>query len=197
MYNILDPCCGSRMFWFDKENPKVLFGDIRELEDTLCDGRKLEIKPDQIMDFRNLPFDKTKFKLIVFDPPHMNSLGKNSWMAKKYGVLGKTWRDDLRKGFSECFRVLEDDGILIFKWNESDIKVRKVLELVNYKPLFGHKSGKLMKTHWITFMKSSAFVQDANKLFPVLVRFFSMSRIQLQFHAHLLRVCFLARHHLI
>ena len=22
---ILDPCCGSKMFWFDKENPNVLF----------------------------------------------------------------------------------------------------------------------------------------------------------------------------
>jgi len=51
------------------------------------------------MDFRKIPYVDNFFKLIVFDPPHMNSLGKNSWMAKKYGVLGETWRDDLRKGF--------------------------------------------------------------------------------------------------
>ena len=26
---ILDACCGSRMFWFDKNNPDVLFIDKR------------------------------------------------------------------------------------------------------------------------------------------------------------------------
>lgn len=29
---ILDACCGSRMFWFDKKNPYVLFQDIRDAE---------------------------------------------------------------------------------------------------------------------------------------------------------------------
>lgn len=157
---ILDPCCGSRMFWFDKDNPEVIFGDNRELEDTLCDGRKLEIKPDIKMDFRSIPFPSEKFKLVIFDPPHMKSLGKNSWMAKKYGVLEDTWQRDLRLGFKECFRVLGDDGILIFKWNESDIKVKEILKLSPYKPLIGHPSGKLQKTHWLCFMKSS---QNLNK----------------------------------
>lgn len=48
---ILDACCGSRMFWFDKENPNVTFMDNRELEDILCDGRKLAIKPDIVGGF--------------------------------------------------------------------------------------------------------------------------------------------------
>lgn len=26
---ILDPCCGSRMMWFDRESPCVVFGDNR------------------------------------------------------------------------------------------------------------------------------------------------------------------------
>jgi len=159
MNEILDVCCGSRMFWFDKKNPSVIFGDNRELDTTLCDGRKLEIKPNILMDFRKIPYVNDFFKLVVFDPPHMKSLGKNSWMAKKYGVLGETWREDLKTGFSECFRVLKDGGILIFKWNESDIKVREILELVNYNALFGHKSGKLQKTHWICFMKDSKFAK--------------------------------------
>ena len=90
----------------------------------------------------------------------MKSLGKNSWMAKKYGVLGETWRDDLRKGFSECFRVLKEGGILIFKWNESDISVKEILELVDYKDLFGHPSGKRMNTHWICFMKHSLYLNN-------------------------------------
>ena len=150
---ILDPCCGSRMFWFDKSNPLTIFGDIRELEDTLCDGRKLEIKPDINMDFRDIPFEDNKFKLVVFDPPHLKQVGKTSWMAKKYGKLGKDWEDDLRKGFSESFRVLENYGVLIFKWNEQQIKVSEILKLTNHQPLFGHKSGKLQKTHWLCFMK--------------------------------------------
>ncbi len=154
MKKILDVCCGSRMFWFDKSNPEVVFQDIRELSDTLCDGRKLEIKPDVVMDFRKLNLQNNQFKLVVFDPPHMKHLGKNSWMAKKYGVLNETWQEDIMQGFKECFRVLEDDGILIFKWNEQQIKVNEVLELSEYKPLIGHKSGKLQKTHWISFIKS-------------------------------------------
>ncbi|VAW38902.1 SAM-dependent methyltransferase [hydrothermal vent metagenome] len=149
---ILDVCCGSRMFWFDKENPEVFFGDIRNENHVLCDGRKLDIKPDMQLDFRKLPFEDNAFKLIVFDPPHLDKLGKNSWMAKKYGMLSKTWQEDIASGFRECFRVLEFGGILIFKWNEVQIKTREVLELSNTRPLFGHLSGKRSDTHWICFM---------------------------------------------
>ena len=88
MKKILDVCCGSRMFWFDKENPDTIFADNREVETTLCDGRKLLIKPDIKMDFRNMPFEDNVFKVIVFDPPHLKQAGSESWLAKKYGVLG-------------------------------------------------------------------------------------------------------------
>lgn len=54
MKRILDPSCGSRMFWFDKTNPDVLFGDIRDETHILCDGRGLNIKPDVCLDFRSL-----------------------------------------------------------------------------------------------------------------------------------------------
>ena len=33
------------MFWFDKENPDVLFADIRDEEYILCDGRQLKVPP--------------------------------------------------------------------------------------------------------------------------------------------------------
>lgn len=52
---ILDPCCDSRMFHFDKENENVAFGDIRKESHVLCDNRDLHINPDFICDFRNLP----------------------------------------------------------------------------------------------------------------------------------------------
>lgn len=52
MKAILDACCGSRMFWFDRRHPDVVFMDCREETHTLCDGRTLEIKPDVVGDFR-------------------------------------------------------------------------------------------------------------------------------------------------
>ncbi len=153
MRTILDACCGSRMFHFNKENPNVLFGDIRSENHILCDGRTLEIKPDLQIDFKNLPFPDRYFKMVIFDPPHLKHLGANSWMAKKYGVLNKTWKDDIKTGFNECFRVLDNFGTLIFKWNEEQIKVKEILELTDYKPVVGHTSGRSGKTHFIVFLK--------------------------------------------
>ncbi len=67
--------------------------------------------------------------------------------------MSADWRDDIRAGFSECFRVLAPWGVLIFKWNEIQIPVREILALTDVKPLVGHKSGKRMDTHWLTFLK--------------------------------------------
>jgi len=153
---ILDVCCGGRMFWFDKRNPNTLFLDIRIMPPKkMTNGATLEVKPDKVMDFRKLELPDDSFSLVVFDPPHIKKRGgKNSWMADKYGELDKkTWKDDLANGFSECFRVLKTSGVLIFKWSEFDIPLREVLALTPVKPLFGHKSGKQQKTHWVCFMK--------------------------------------------
>lgn len=154
---ILDACCGGRQFWFDKGNPDVLFADYRVMEPEMVgSGKNARIKrclPDKVMDFRNMNIPNQTFNLVVFDPPHL-FLGENSYMAKSYGRLNKlTWRDDLKRGFSECFRVLNNDGILIFKWNECDVPLKEVLKLTTNKPLFGHPSGKAQKTHWVCFMK--------------------------------------------
>lgn len=151
--HILDVTCGSRMFWFDKKNPNAIFTDVRCEEHTLCDGRKLNIKPDQIMDFRDLKFPKNTFNLVVFDPPHLKNLGNNSWMAKKYGVLGKNWETDIKNGFDECLRVLKTNGILIFKWSEKDIKVNKLIKIFGKTPLFGHPTRRGGNTIWMCFMK--------------------------------------------
>lgn len=154
---VLDPASGSRMFYFDKEDDRVLFGDIRSEQHVLCDGRALNINPDAMTDFRNLPFDNDSFRVVVFDPPHLVNAGPESWQAAKYGRLTKeTWQEDLRAGFTECFRVLKPEGVLIFKWNETQITVSRILALTDQKPLIGHKSGKASKTHWITFLKDAA-----------------------------------------
>lgn len=152
---ILDACCGSRMFWFDKNNPNVVFADIRDEEHVLCDDRKLVVKPDVVMDFRNMPYADGTFKLVVFDPPHFEKLGDNSWMAKKYGKLQPTWREDIKQGFDESMRVLEVGGFLIFKWNERQIKISELLQVIGTKPLFGHTTRKGGHTIWMTFMKAN------------------------------------------
>jgi len=147
---ILDACCGSRMFWFDPNNSNTVFMDIRQLETSLCDKRKLVISPDIVADFTNIPFEKETFYLVVFDPPHLVHAGKDSWMAKKYGTLNKSWRNELKIGFGECFRVLKWNGVLIFKWNEDQIPVHEILKIIPETPLFGNRRAK---THWLVFMK--------------------------------------------
>lgn len=153
---ILDACCGSRMMWFNKKYPHTLYIDNRVMPPTKqTNGATIEVSPDVVMDFRNLDLLDDSFSLVVFDPPQIIKRGgKRSYMKEKYGELDrKTWREDLRLGFAELFRVLKPAGVLIFKWNETDIPLRDVLALTPEQPLFGHRSGKAQKTHWVTFMK--------------------------------------------
>lgn len=157
--SVLDACCGSRMFWFDKRDSRALFVDNRRESHTLNDksskggSRELIVDPDLQADFRALPFADATFSLVVFDPPHLTGNGKSGWLAKKYGKLEGDWRNDIRAGFSECFRVLKPEGTLIFKWNETDIPVSEILALTDERPLFGNRHGKLNKSHWIVFHK--------------------------------------------
>lgn len=150
MKRILDACCGSRMFYFDTKNPEVIFADNRELETTLCDGRTLLVKPDVHMDFRNMPYEDNSFKVVVFDPPHLIHAGTGSWLTKKYGILPADWATYLKQGFDECMRVLEPNGLLVFKWNEEQIKFSDILKAFSKKPLLGDQRGK---TRWIIFIK--------------------------------------------
>ena len=109
MKRVLDACCGSRMFYFDKDNT---------------------------------------FKIVVFDPPHLLHAGARSWLAQKYGILPKEWKAYLKAGFQECMRVLETNGILVFKWNDDQIQFSEVLKVFGKKPLLGDKRGK---TRWVIF----------------------------------------------
>lgn len=154
---ILDMTAGTRMFWYDKQNPLVTFVDKREETFIIRDNsyskeRVYKVRPDVLADWiKGLPFEDNTFYMVVFDPPHLIRAGKDSWLAKKYGVLNKyTWREDLAKGFDEAMRVLKPNGTLIFKWNDEQIKLGEVLRAISYKPLFGDKRSK---THWLVFMK--------------------------------------------
>lgn len=149
---VLDVCCGSRMMWFDKTDGRALFLDKRR--EVVADprGREIVVDPDMIANFQSLPFDDGTFSLVVFDPPHTFN-GTAGAMAKKYGTLAPGWREEITRGFAECFRVLKPAGTLVFKWNEHRVPVATVLAMTPEKPLFGHRSGAAARTHWLVFMK--------------------------------------------
>lgn len=157
---ILDPCSGSRMFYFDKEDPRVLFGDIRHLDTTLTDGnapggvRELHIHPDMEMDFRALPFGDGTFPLVIFDPPHLRKAGETSWLAQKYGRLPDFgWKEYLAEGLAECWRVLKSEGTLIFKWNEQQIKFGTLQDIFPAKPVVRFSPKE--KTVFVVFFKEN------------------------------------------
>lgn len=150
---VLDPASGGRMMYFDKSDPRVLFGDVRDESWELCDGRRFGVHPDMMMDYRHLPFADGSFRLVVFDPPHMKHGGDRSYMVIKYGRLPKDWRESMTAGFRECFRVLKPEGVLIFKWNETQIHLSEILSCTPHKPLFGNRQPKQTGTHWVVWIK--------------------------------------------
>lgn len=157
---ILDACCGGRSFWFDKHNPHVIYVDKRTMERRVIwtskggqETREFEVIPDIVADFKCLPFKDNTFWHVVFDPPHLTWAGETSWLAMKYGRLDENWKEEIGRGFRECMRVLKPYGTLIFKWNETNISVREIIKVCGQEPLYGHRSGKFGKTHWLAFMK--------------------------------------------
>ena len=142
---ILDVSAGKRAVWFNKKHPNAVYLDIRP-----------EVDPDIVADSRELPFENESFDLIVFDPPHLNC-GKNSIMGKRYGSWTQSHITDtiIRTG-EETARVGKKNCILIFKWNDHDIPVMRILPLLNkWEPLFGHltKDGPGSKTYFVTLRK--------------------------------------------
>lgn len=134
----------------DKRNERHLAKDS-----SVKNGeREIVIRPDVVADFTNLPFPDDQFYHVVFDPPHIQRNGDSSWLLKKYGVLRGDWKSMIQKGFSECFRVLRPGGTLVFKWSEVEIPLREILKLTPERPLYGHRTGRQAKTHWVSFLKN-------------------------------------------
>ena len=165
---VLDACCGSRMFWFDRKDTRCLYVDKRRERCLVADcsmkngEREIVVDPDIQADFTALPFEDATFTLVVFDPPHTFA-GPNGWTRKKYGTLSAGWMEDIRHGFAECFRVLCPLGTLIFKWSEHRVPVSTVLGLTPELPLFGQRCGTTAKTHWIVFLKPETAASPKQK----------------------------------
>jgi len=159
--NVLDVTCGTRSIWFDRADPRSLYIDRRR-ETVAVDvgtpgtvGRSpIVVEPDAVADFTALPFADGSFSLVVFDPPHVQRHEALGAVTRRYGCLNGDWREMLRKGFAECLRVLKPNGVLVFKWGESQFKVADIVKLAPVKPLFGHRTSKT--THWVVFIKEPA-----------------------------------------
>ncbi len=165
---VLDACCSKRAFWFDPKDSRALFMDCRNGVFPLKAYARpnkgpVVVDPDVVASFTDMPFPDNTFDLVVFDPPHLSKMGDNSTLAKVFGKLLPDWRDTLRAGFAECFRVLRPSGTLVFKWCAFEIPVGEVLALTPEKPLFGHISGRRAQTHWIAFLKPNNGVNAVHR----------------------------------
>jgi len=156
---ILDATAGFRGIWYQKKHPFVIFMDKRNENITLKKGKnggRIKINPDIVSEWARAPFPNNHFDMIIFDPPHILREEKLGILTKKYGCLQKsTYKHELENGIKKLFEILKPEGIFIFKWAESDIKIETVLKLFPYKPLFGSqtKSKGYTQTFWILFIK--------------------------------------------
>lgn len=94
------------------EKPKYIFDLFPQTEDTVK------------ADCRNLPLENNSIESLMFDPPFLATTGKslkegkdNNFINKRFGVypsekeLHKFYVDSMK----EFYRILKEDGILIFK----------------------------------------------------------------------------------
>ena len=144
---ILDMSSGSRSMWFNRLHPDTVYVDLRP-----------SMKPTVVCDTKALPFPSDLFDLIVFDPPHV-TCGKTSVMAQYYSSMeAEEIKDLISLSGKEAYRVSKDSGFLAFKWNDHDVKLERILRLMEgWEPLFGqrvagrskHRSG----TYWTLLRK--------------------------------------------
>lgn len=156
--HVLDVTCANKSIWFQKDCRVALYCDKRKTIETVvfANGTRHQdcvIEPDVVCDFTALPFKDNSFELVVIDPPHAQDISADSWTCKRYGCLVAGWEEMIHAGVRECLRVLKPWGTLIFKWSDVHIPTQRVIDAIGEMPLFGHRSGKKMNTHWLCFMK--------------------------------------------
>ena len=129
---ILDATAGNRVIWNVKDLDSVIYVDIE---------RQIERKPTLFADNTKLPFRDKTFDTVFFDPPYgwnfksMFYSFPNEHLQKAqyatltrngtpsyYGMERYKTREALisyiYRAQKELCRVLKDDGLLWFKWNE-------------------------------------------------------------------------------
>ncbi len=154
-YEILDACCGGRMWWWDKAHLLAVYVDKRTRpQGTIVQKPLWKIEPDVLADFRALPFSDGSFQLVLFDPPHqVRSCAGTGINAEQYGAWDDRGERDetLRLGLAECWRVLAPGGTLIFKWAG---RVADVQAAFPAEPVVGTRPrGRRDGPAWVVFYK--------------------------------------------
>ncbi len=124
---ILDVTAGYRGMYKDKQDLGTLFID-----------RRRSVKPDIIAVWAYLPIKTGAVDGGVIDPPHMLYVSKGKPMgfnfAEKYGVLNRlTWKVDLRAAYLELMRVIAPDGLILVKWNDNHVSLKRFLACIPAK----------------------------------------------------------------
>ena len=85
---ILDVCCGSLMFWYDKQESHTTYMDIRRSLYTTFDRgnvREIEINPDIQADWKHIPFEDETFDLDNIKVTNAAKEYSNGKLYIKYG----------------------------------------------------------------------------------------------------------------
>ena len=132
-----------------------------------------EVSPAVVADSKALPFREGVFDVVVWDPPHVVN-GPESRMAEYYGAQRA---EDIRKMIKgtavELYRVTTPDAVLALKWNDHDVKLERILKLMEgFEPLFGHRVASRMKhrssTYWVMLKKKAPGYTPKQLVFKML-----------------------------
>lgn len=77
----------------------------------------------------------------------LHRVDKEGWSEKERPIVDKLYSEFL------LAHSIDESKITQEEWNEHDIKVNEVLDIISHKPLFGHTTGRQSKTMWMAFMK--------------------------------------------
>jgi tRNA G10 N-methylase Trm11 len=140
---ILDATAGNRSIYTYKYSRNIIYLDRQ---------KQLKIKPTIFADDMFLPFKDSVFDMIIFDPPHQwttkgttttppYSIPQGWKYVKLLGIRGGTYygaeQYSSKAGLikyiynaqKEFKRVLKDDGVLLFKWCEVEMDIKRILAL--------------------------------------------------------------------
>lgn len=169
---ILDAGAGNRTMWRTKNADDIIYIEIE---------RKIERKPTIFASNIQTPFLDKSFDTIFFDPPHGWGEGHPFFAIPDHATFHKMWPGYgaipryygwdkfknqqellvyLWRVQKELHRILKDDGLLWLKWNETLIRLYRILIIFEdwnemlrlYIKAPTQTAGKA-QTYWVCLMK--------------------------------------------